>query len=284
MSKRKLIRAVGLLATGGLVALACEESDLTSRGPAEVPEGVVLQRTIPAVEAPVAFEVQEARERLLVRRATVALEVENVDTAVARIRDLAAELQARVEQLEQVGGPRETRRTQVTLRVPEAALDAAVERTRALGKVERVSLSEREVTEEVEDLDVRLRNLRRLEERLLRLLGERTGKLEEILAAERELARVREQIERSEGRLRALENEIAWSYLWVEMHEPLPLTARRDDGLARRFGRAFVQAGENFLDLVLVVIAALGYIVPLAAVVGLGVWVRRRVLARRMEG
>ncbi len=283
MSKRKLIRAVGLLATLGLPALACEDAANMGRAPAEVPDGVALPRALPT-EAPVAFEVQEARERLLVRRATVALEVENVDTAVARIRDLAADLQARVEQLEQVGGPRETRRTNVTLRVPETALDAAVERTRALGKVERVSLSEREVTEEVEDLDVRLRNLRRLEERLLRLLAERTGKLEEILAAERELARVREEIERREGRLRVLENEVAWSYLWVEMHEPLPLTARRDDGIVRRFGRAFVQAGENFLDLVLVVIAALGYILPLAAVVGLGVWVRRRLLARRMEG
>lgn len=284
MSKRKLILAVGAVAALGLPGLACEDAAQMGRAPAEVPEGVARPMVPITVEANMAVEGQAARERLLVRRATVALEVENVDTAVARIRDLAADLQARVEELEQVGGPRETRRTHVTLRVPEAALDAAVERTRALGKVERVSLSEREVTEEVEDLDVRLRNLRRLEERLLRLLGERTGKLEEILAAERELARVREQIERGEGRLRVLENEVAWSYLWVEMHEPLPLTARRDDGIVRRFGRAFVQAAENFLDLVLVVIAALGYIVPLAAAVGLGVWVRRRVLARRMEG
>ncbi len=276
MRKLNLILAVCLL------AVACD--DAAFKGQLGLSDEAAPPQAARVAE-PLALEaIPVPTERLLVRRANVALEVENVDTAVARIRVIAADLEARVEGLEQVGGPRETRRTTVTVRVPEARLDAAVERTRALGKVERVSLYEREVTEEVEDLDVRLRNLRRLEERLLRLLSERTGELEEVLAVERELARVREGIERGEARLRTLENEIAWSYLGIEMHEPYPLTARRDDGILRQFGRAFVQATENFFDFVLVVIAALGYIVPLAAVVGLGVWIRRRVRARQLQG
>ena len=51
----------------------------------------------------------------------------------------------------------------------------------------------------------RVANAHRLEDRLLDVLAQRPGKLQDILAVERELARVREEIERYEGRLRYLQ-------------------------------------------------------------------------------
>ena len=56
---------------------------------------------------------------------------------------------------------------------------------------------------------------RRLEERLVALLATRTGRLEDVLAVERELARVREESERDQGRLRYLGRCVATSSLSV---------------------------------------------------------------------
>ena len=52
---------------------------------------------------------------------------------------------------------------------------------------------------------------------------DRPGKLQDILAVERELARVREEIERYEGRLRYLKSRAATSRLTLSVHEPVPV-------------------------------------------------------------
>jgi hypothetical protein len=68
------------------------------------------------------------------------------------------------------------------------------------------------------DTDAKARNLKRTEERILDHLN-RTGALEDILKVEQELSRYREQIERLEGRLRFLENRVAFSTITVQLTE-----------------------------------------------------------------
>ncbi len=53
-----------------------------------------------------------------------------------------------------------------------------------------------DVGNQIIDVEARLSNARNTERRLLDLLQRRTGELEQVLAAEREIARVREEIER----------------------------------------------------------------------------------------
>lgn len=283
MRPRRLNRSRALLAAAGLALwLGCEPGFEALRAPG-APTDVARPAEF-AVSAPVAPEVQPP-ERYLIRRARVTLEVKDVDTAAARVREIAEEVGGRVEAFEHSAATRAVRHNVLTLRVPEPRLDEALERVQALGKVENLAGSELEATEQVVDLDIRLRNLRRLEERLLRLLENRTAKLEEVLAAERELARVREEIERHEGQRRQIEREAAWSRLDVELHEPYPVIARPAGGIGARLGRAVLQAGDNLVTTIAVAIASLGVVLPLAAVAALLLWglrwARRRGLLRR---
>ncbi|KPK74883.1 MAG: hypothetical protein AMS25_18960 [Gemmatimonas sp. SM23_52] len=223
-----------------------------------------------------------ARDPMLVRRAEVTLEVEDVDSTAARIREVAADLGGRVERFAHTAGARQTRRTSMSLRIPESRLNAALERVLALGVLERLSVSEREAREQAEDLDVRLRNVRRLEERLLRMLDERAGTLQELLGVERELARVREQVERYESQLQDLESEAAWSLLQIVFHEPYPVVVARPSPPARgRIARAIVRAGDNFMRMIAWGISGLGYLAPLAILAIVVVWSRRWVRRRR---
>ena len=64
-----------------------------------------------------------------------------------------------------------------------------------------------------------MRNSKKQEERLLKLLDTATGKLEEVLKVESELARVRGDIERLEGRVRMLDNLTAMSTVELRVEE-----------------------------------------------------------------
>lgn len=81
-----------------------------------------------------------------------------------------------------------------------------LEAARKLGEVRSERSDSQDVSEEYYDLEARIRNKKQQEERLLELLADATGKLEEVLSVERELARVRGEIEQMEGRIRVLNN------------------------------------------------------------------------------
>ena len=93
----------------------------------------------------------------------------------------------------------------------------------------------------------------------------RTGKLQDVLSVEHELARVREEIERMEGRMRFLKASARLSTLSVNLYEPPPLVASMPGHSA--IAEAFKTAWRNFVGLVAGIIASLGFLVP-AVMVG----------------
>jgi hypothetical protein len=145
-----------------------------------------------------------------------------------------------------------------------------------------LNVSAEDVSEEFVDLTARVANARRLEERLLELLGTRTGKLQDVLSVERELARVREEIERMEGRLRFLRARAQLSTLSVGLHEPPPLVTTRPG--ANPLAEAVRQAWRNFVGVLAGGIASLGYLVPVVALAWGAVTAIRRTVRRPVEG
>src|SRR5207249_4389407 len=133
----------------------------------------------------------------------------------------------------------------------------------ALGKLESVNVNAEDVGEEFTDVTARMTNARRLERRLIDLLGTRTGKLKDVLAVETELARVREEIERYEGRLRYLRAHTATSTLSITVHEPLPVVGTAGHSV---MGDAFAQAWRNFVELVAFVVQSLGVVLPMGVI------------------
>jgi len=122
-------------------------------------------------------------------------------------------------------------------------------------------------------VQARMTNDRRLEARLIELLARRTGKLADVLDVEHELARVREEIERYEGRLRYLRSRAAVSTLSLTVHEPIPVVDQGSPGIV---GEAVRDAWRNFIAVVALGIQSLGVIIPLGAVATLAWLVARR--------
>ncbi len=203
---------------------------------------------------------------MVIRTGTAAIEVDSLERAVAQVRALAARIGAYVAGTEVQTGREQVPSANLELKIPAARFDEALAGLRPIGKLERVDVHAEDVGEEFVDVTARMENARRLEQRLVTLLAARTGKLSDVLAVERELARVREEIERYEGRLRYLRTHAATSTLAVEVHQPYPVVGTAGTSVV---GSAFVQAWRNFVAVMALLIQSLGVVVPLAALAAL---------------
>lgn len=216
---------------------------------------------------------------MVIRTAQASIEVDSLDAAVERVRQLAAQVGGYVANVGMQTGKGQLRQAGLELKIPATRFDEALGGLSPIGRLESVNVNAADVGEEYVDVRARVENSRRLERRLIELLATRTGRLKDVLEVEQQLARVREEIERSEGRIRYLRSHVALSTLSVSVHEPLPVV-----GTAGRsvMGEAFRQSWRNFVALVALMVQSLGVIIPLGTLVLVG-WIVSRYW-RRLGG
>jgi hypothetical protein len=250
-----------------------------SAAPPSAPEMAVgAARGSSKSQLPPAAGTDTAAPRMLIRTGDASVEVESLEPAIERLRALTERLGGFVANTTYQGGRDRTREASLELRIPADRFEAMQTVLDSVGEVEWLNVAVQDVGEEYVDLSARTANARRLETRLVELLATRTGKLEDVLAVERELARVREEIERYEGRLRFLRTRVATSTLTVRVHEPAPVIG--GTGGTGVIGEAFRQAWRNFIAAVAALIAWSGVLIPLLAVAA-AVWVGSRRLRRK---
>ncbi len=243
--------------------------------PAPAAARVAPQGADPRARMPSVQRAEPRDSAMLIREGHVAIRVDSLEPAMDALRRLAASVGGTVGNVSITAGDYAVRSATLELRIPAARFDALMGGLAPIGKVEQSSVTAQDVGEEYVDLRARVANARRLETRLVDLLATRTGKLEDVLAVERELARVREEIERHEGRLRWLGSRVATSSVHVTVSERAPVVG--DTPGRSVLGAAFVAAWRNFVALLAGGIASLGVLVPLAVAAWLAArWWRAR--------
>jgi hypothetical protein len=119
-----------------------------------------------------------------------------------------------------IGSPADTGQTlQATLRIPARQLDAAMSEIRQLGRVETEQQAGQEVSRQMVDLEARLANSRNAEQRLADILRRSTGKITDVLAVEKEINRVRGDIERMEAERKNLGDQVSFATLDLRINE-----------------------------------------------------------------
>jgi hypothetical protein len=172
-----------------------------------------------------------------------------------------------------------------TVRVPVARYDEFLAAAGSLGELQRRTESSREVTAEYYDLDTRIRNKLREEERLREHLASNTGTLEEVLAVEKELSRVRTEVEQLQGQLRVLQDLTALSTVTLSLREIQGYVPVESPTFATRLGRAWTQSLEGLLTAgqltVIAAVALAPWLLVMAVLIALGVAVARRWFRRK---
>ena len=212
---------------------------------------------------------------MVIRTGQTSIEVDSLERAVAQVRLLAGRVGGYVANTTIQTGRGQLRAATLEVKIPAERFDDGLGGLAALGKLESVNVNADDVGEEFTDVTARMTNARRLESRLIELLATRTGKLKDVLDVEQELARVREEIERYEGRLRYLHAHTALSTLTIYVHEPLPVVGHAGSSV---LGEAFKQAWRNFVGLVAAMIRSLGIVIPVAVLL-VALWVSAKRLS-----
>jgi hypothetical protein len=207
---------------------------------------------------------------MLIRTGQASVRVDSLGSGVTAVRALATRVGALIANTSVVAGDQQLRSATLELRVPSDRFDELVNGLSPLGKVETVNVYVQDVGEEYTDVAARVANAKRLEARLVELLANRTGRLADVLTVERELARVREEIERYEGRMRYLRTRTAYSSLTVTVHEKFPIVSAPPG--SHPIAEAFREAWRRFVMVVAALIASMGVLIPVAAIAG-GAWV-----------
>lgn len=171
----------------------------------------------------------------------------------------------------------------LVVRVPAERFSAVLAEIRRLGDGKRSErIDSEDVTDEVVDLEARLRVQTRLEEQLLELLKTATS-VDAALHVHKELANVRTEIERIQGRKQLLEREVAMSTIRVTLNAP-PADAVNVSKIGRSFSDAASDAVLVAGGIVVGAIRLTGILLPISVMLGLPLlavawFVRRR--ARR---
>jgi Domain of unknown function (DUF4349) len=120
-----------------------------------------------------------------------------------------------VEQIgREMGGYLSTRSDNaVTIRVQRDRFRDALARIEKLGDVLHRDIKAEDVTDEFVDLEARIKNAHAMRDRLTELLQK--AQVKEAIEIQKELGKVTEEIERMEGRMKLLKDQIAFSTIGV---------------------------------------------------------------------
>lgn len=155
----------------------------------------------------------------IARTARLRLVVADVEAARRAAERILADAGGWFRQVDVFDVAPEQQGVRAALMVPASRLDVAMTALKALGRVTDESRNAEDVTDQVVDVEARLSNARNTENRLVDLLRRRTGNLADVLAAEREITRVREEIERFDAQRKSLERRVVYATVLLELSE-----------------------------------------------------------------
>ena len=171
----------------------------------------------PAAEAPGAaaapqaaadpgfVQLAAADPRHITYSATYRMIVPDVDAALAQTRRTAAEAGGYLQEMSA---------GRISIRVPTVNFERATAALEALGDVTEQKITSADVTEQYVDLEVRIRSAKATLSRLLELLKQAQD-VDEALVVEKQMTRVRAQLEQLEGQLNRLKNQVTFSTIHV---------------------------------------------------------------------
>jgi len=173
----------------------------------------------PAAPAPASAEVSAVDTRKLIRNAQLDLEVKSFQSAMDQITSLTKGAGGYVDTSNSQKGGNGKLQGTVVVKVLPQNLDAFLLKLRDLGEVKNQSVSTDDVTKEYFDTQARLDNSRRMETQLQDLLKHANSKVSDLLAVERELGRVRGEIERMQGQLKLYDFQVQYATVTMQLRE-----------------------------------------------------------------
>jgi hypothetical protein len=177
------------------------------------------ESTAEAPEEPASTNAGPTANRKLVRNATAELEVVSFEEAVQKITGFAAEEKGYVSTSSSEKQENGKLSGQVVVKVLPDNLDKFLLKLRGLGELKNQALTTEDVTKAYFDTESRLKNARLMEQRLIEILKTKSKDVADLLEVEKELGRVREEIETMQGELKFMDSQVSFATVTIQLSE-----------------------------------------------------------------
>ncbi|PYK11655.1 MAG: hypothetical protein DME61_00150 [Verrucomicrobia bacterium] len=215
----ELPRPASVPAQAGGLAKSDELAAGRSKGERRIVTGSDIATAEQAAAKPAETPAPEVGNRKLIRNATVQLEIGSFDNAVQKITAFANEEHGYVATTSSEKQANGKLRGQVIVKVLPENLDRFLQKVRGLGELKNQTLGTEDVTKAYFDTDARLKNAHVMEQRLIDMLKTKTGKVADLLQVEKELSRVREEIEKMQGQLKYWDSQVQFATVTISLAE-----------------------------------------------------------------
>lgn len=197
----------------------------------------------------------DAATRQVIRKATIELATKDVPTAFAKTSLLINESLGEFIERSSLRGRTPFDTSEIVLRVSASRLGSVLTQLREFGTVTSESAGGDDVTDRVVDLEARLRNERRIESELLKLLDSRPNSpLEDVLKLRAELSRVRLGIEQLDGQKQQLSRAVSLATVLVLIRadgvsvQPTPPNAGLGEYFNRTMSKSWTSGVKGLAD------------------------------------
>ena len=226
---KKLLWLVPLIVFMFLGLTGCTDNNAVSRGPQKegamsgdvgMAEMAIAPASAPSIGMKSYSSLPE--ESRIQIWGNISLEVQNISDAVETIRALINQHNARETSSE--SGDSYKKYASISILVPKESFHELSEAIKNVGtKVTNENIGSNDVTEEFVDIEARLNVMKQTENRFITLLSE-TSTVDEIMSVEKELMRLRGEIDSLEGRMKYLSKTTDNSVLNIHITEAVPIT------------------------------------------------------------
>ena len=205
-------------------------------------------------------------DRKILRDANLTLEVSAPEDAQRKITSIAESLGGFVvtsesKQRQTAEGATHELEVNLVIRVPAAQFGPALDQIRATGnRVVQEKITGQDVTEEFIDLEAHLKTQKALELQFLEIMKQ-AHKVEDALEVQRQIAEVRTEIEKLEGRKRFLENRASLSTITISLQTPTAI-AVNTSGFGRDVREAVADSVQLAIGIVLFLIRFVIVMIP----------------------
>ncbi|MCB0400492.1 MAG: DUF4349 domain-containing protein [Flavobacteriales bacterium] len=225
-------------------------------------------------EKDVSSDQIQAMERKLIKDGSISFETQDCKATTAIIEQAAKKFKAYLSNDNEYSYGDRIQHS-VTIRVPSEHFDALLnEISKSVAEMDDQTISVKDVTEEYVDVQARLKAKKAVEQRYLDLLS-KAHSVGDILQIENELARLREQIEATEGRLRYLKDQVSLSTLNITYYQ---ITEK---GFG--FGKKAAKGAENGWKGLLWFFIGLINIWPFLLIITIGIWLLVRYIRKKIR-
>lgn len=224
-------------------------------------------------------------DRLIIRTANLSLVVADTEETLAGINRLAEQGGGWVVSSNVYQYSEEAKSGDITIRIPAAGFHSVMEALKGMAvEVQSENVSGQDVTEEYVDLEARLANLEATAARVRSFLDEAIT-VEEALAVNQELSRLEGEIEVIKGRMQYLSQSAAFSTITAHLTpdiatQPVQVAGWRPQGAAKEAVAALISTLQSLATFAIWLFV---YIVPVALLIGVPVWLVVRFAWRRWQ-